>query len=148
RSSPVWQEMRKLDFEGELPHLRAWLGDVLASEPPGAEIQAYWFGLFNYLEDGVESCDLYVAGSDHFDPDDLSPDWAVNPSYFPEGRYADSRALAALHQGLALADENAFEFGDYTLCLGYACLVVARVCGMLDPIILVGPRESRTVTVG
>src|SRR5262245_15187147 len=98
RPSPVWQEMRKLDFEGELPHLRAWLGDVLASEPPGAEIQAYWFGLFNYLEDGVESCDLYVAGSDHFDPDDLSPDWAVNPSYFPEGKYAESRVLAALHQ--------------------------------------------------
>lgn len=117
--STVWQEIRKLDFECELPQLRAWLEDVLTSEPPAAEIEAYWFGLFNLDEDGVEICELYVAGSNHLDPDPLSSDWAVNPSYFPEGRYAGSRVLADLH----------------------------RLCAMLDPVMLLGPRESRMITV-
>src|SRR5205085_8479440 len=97
-------------------------------EPPEIEIDAYWFGIFNPSQDGLESCDLYIAGSDHFDPDDRTADWAVNPSYFPVGRYADSVVLAALHQILGSADDNAFTFGDYALCLGYACLVVAEIC--------------------
>ena len=146
--STVWQEIRKLDFECELPRLRAWLEDVLTSEPPAAEIEAYWFGLFNLDEDGVEICELYVAGSNHLDPDPLSSDWAVNPSYFPEGRYAGSRVLADLHRSLASADSDPFGFGDYTLCLGYAGLAVAHLCAMLDPVLLLGPRESRMITVG
>jgi hypothetical protein len=146
--SPVWREIRTLDLDADVAHLGRWLRQVLLTEPPSSEIEAYWFGLFNPLEDGVESCDLYVAGSDHFNPDDLSPEWAVNPSYFPGGRYAESRVLVDLHQGLALADENAFDFGDYTLCLGYACLAVAEICAAVGPTILLGPRTSRAVAVG
>lgn len=146
--SPVWQEVRELEFEGELPHLGTWLEDVLTGEPPAFEIEAYWFGLFNLDEDGVEICEMYVAGSDHFAPDALSPDWAVIPSYFPEGRYAGSRVLADLHRSLASADSDAFGFGDYTLCLGNAGLAVAHLCAMLDPVTLLGPKASRMITAG
>jgi hypothetical protein len=147
-SSSLWQDVRHLPFGRDVSDLKMWLESVLSSEPPSVEIEAYWFGLFNPVRHDLESCDLYVAGSDHFDPDAQSADWAAIPVYFPEGRYAEPEILHALHRIMASADDEAGEFGDYTLCLGYACLAVATLFAVVDPAIMLGPTVSRAVAVG
>jgi hypothetical protein len=143
----AWSDIRRLDFDADLANLRRWLVNVLSTEPPSSKIEAFWFGLFNPVQDGFESCDMYIAGSDHFDSDDELAGWAVSPAYFPEGRYADSVALAALHRAMPSAGDAA-AFGDYALCLGYACLAVADICAAVDPAVLLGSTESRAVAVG
>jgi hypothetical protein len=145
--SAVWEDVRHLDFDADLTRLRTWLVDVVTTEPPSSEIEAFWFGIFNPVQDGFESCDMYVAGSDHFDPSDELAGWAVSPAYFPDGRYSDSVVLAALHRTVASAGDAA-AFGDYALCLEYACLAVAEICTTIDPAILLGTRESGAVAVG
>jgi hypothetical protein len=143
-----WESARNLPFDADVSNLTTWLENVLSNEPPALEIEAYWFGLFNPVRYDLESCDLYLAGSDHFQPNSQSADWAVNPQYFPKGRYAESAVLHALHRISASADDDAGEFADYTLCLGFACLAVAAICTAVEPITILGSRASRAVVVG
>jgi len=122
----VWQGLRQLDIGHDVGNITAWLGAVLTAEPPPPTIVAFYFGLFDESEDGVQArCRLYVAGSERFDAADQSPEWAVDPAYFPEGRYSPSSVLVSLSAAAqGCGSDEARELIEYVLCLGYASLAV------------------------
>lgn len=146
--SSVWPALMKLDFEQDQRDLSAWLRDLLANEPPGTAITGFWFGLFNpYLEDGQPTSCLYLAGSQRFDPNRQVVDWHCGPEYFPEGRYSKSVVLTAIYRKVSENDDVS-ALGEYSLCLGYACLVVANWCRGAMREELLAAAEVRGVAVG
>jgi hypothetical protein len=147
--SAVWSEIAKLDFAADSAHLRRWLSDVLGTEPPGESVAAFWFGLFDgTTPDGGVVPQLYVSGSESYDPDDTSSGWACSPAYFPNGRYADSAVLRAISRMLVGAGEEISWLGSYVPPLGYATIAIADACRRLPPDALLGGRASRAVAVG
>lgn len=147
--APVWSSIPRLNFERDSAQLLRWLENVLSTEPPSEEINAFWFGLFNPILDNNEaSCGLYVSGSTQFDPEDETGDWAVvsDDSYLPEGRYAASSVLQRIHRLVTEDDDG--QIGEYVLCLGYASLAVREICRSLNPKLLLGQRQSRAIAVG
>lgn len=143
-SSRFWKGLAKLDLGQDLAVLEAWLRKVMAEEPPPTEVNGLWFGLFNPVVDGDQatSC-LYLAGSKRFDRSDS--DWACNPSYWPKGRYAESRVLRDIYE-LAYAPRGPQVDGEY-FCLWYSMWAVAHLCRRI-PANLLGDSSRRAVCVG
>lgn len=145
----VWEDLRDLDFEADFADLSSWLEQVFTDEPPGDRINALWFGLFNpILDDDEPTCCLYICGSQRFDPKVRGFEWACNPEYFPEERYADSDALTTMYRTLATKETGVFRRGEYTLCLGYAALCVSQWCHGPMRTTLLGIATMRGVAVG
>jgi hypothetical protein len=145
----LWDRVREIDFEKDAANFREWLERVLSLEPPPDKIEAFWFGLFDAgLEDGRESCILYLSGAVRFGPESDSADWACETpdSYLAEEQYADSAALDLIDQ--AVQGTEVASFAKWSLCLGYASFTVRHICQALDPTLLVGHRASRGVAVG
>jgi hypothetical protein len=147
--SAVWSEIADLDFAADSAYLKRWLHDLLEAEPPGDNIVAFWFGLFDETApDGGAFTRLYLSGSESYDPDGLNSDWACSPLYFPNGRYADSAVLRSVPRILSGVGEQISWLGSYVLPLGYGSLAVADACRCLSPDTLLGTRPSRAVAVG
>jgi hypothetical protein len=147
--SHVWKELRNLEYESDYRKLTKWLEGLLATEPPPKEINGMWFGLFNpYLDDGKPTSCLYLAGSERFDSKGDDPDWACGPEYFPEGRYSHSSVLTTIYRTVSEQEGGVGSQGEYTLCLGYACLVVGEWCRGPMRKKLLGTAASRGVSVG
>lgn len=145
----VWSAVGEINFETDAANLQRWLERVLALEPPPDRIEAFWFGLFDAeIEDGRETCALYLSGAARFDSGGDSADWACQTpdSYLPEERYADSAVLDLIHRAVHGTEEAGF--AQWALCLGYACQAVQRMCHVINPGLLVGRRASRSVAVG
>lgn len=127
--SQVWDELLDLDYESDCRQLTKWLEGLLANEPPPPNINGLWFGLFNpYLDDGKPTSCLYLVGSDHFDASDDNFEWACDPNYSPAGRYSNSSVLTTIYRALSRREGDVASQGEYTLCLGYSCMVVAEWC--------------------
>lgn len=58
-----------------------WLNQILKTEKPNADIQAYYFGIVETTE-GYET---YLIGSKEFDEKD--DDWACNIDFVPKDKY-------------------------------------------------------------
>jgi len=147
--NPVWDSIRKLDFEKDKVELRIWLEKVLSQEPPSPEINAFWFGLFNpILPNKQPTCGLYISGSTHYKPGEDSIDWATwgDDSYLPKGRYANSSVLHKIYELVNANDVG--DFGEYIFCLGYAGLAIKTICGEVSPKLLFGQHVSRAIAVG
>jgi hypothetical protein len=145
-AAPSWLQIADLDYDVDRAHLERWLRKLLTNEPPPFAIVAYWFGIFNPVYAGKTVSDLYVAGSDRFDSTDS--EWAVNPSYFPSGRYSHSRIHANIYRITRRLPDEAFMLGEYVLCLGYSALVVRQLTQVLPRRLLLGLRTGRDVVVG
>jgi hypothetical protein len=144
-----WDDLDRLDIDTDYNVLRESLSRTLSSEPPGPEIDGFWFGLFNpVLESGEATCGLYICGSDRFDPADQECEWAVNPVYWPDGRYLESTVLSQIYSIAASGTDEVASAGEYVLCLGYACLSVARMCKPGELQALMRSRRTRAVAVG
>lgn len=147
--SAVWSEIAELDFAADSAYLKRWLHELLETEPPGENIVAFWFGLFDETApDGGAFARLYLAGAESYDPDETNSEWACSPAYFPSGRYADSAVLRSISKVLSGAGEDISWLGSYVLPLGYASLALADACRSLSPDTLLGRRASRPVAVG
>lgn len=144
-----WARFKRLGINAELPRLERWLRGVLRSLPPAKSITAFWFGLFNPVDDdGTVRSDVYVSGSRLFAGDVDAADWNCAPAYWPESRYAKSRVLAAIY---ARAYEGPAPLGndaEYPLVLGYAAFAVAHLCRTLPPELLLAGVQERAVIVG
>lgn len=145
--SPDWGKLSGLDYGVDQKLLEDWLRQTLISSRPADGVLAYYFGLFNSKSGGKETIQLYISGSDEYDEDDDSADWASGPVYFPDNRYAPSKVLTQLYQSLP-TDHNAFSIGEYVLCLGYACVAVRNLMQSIDLTLLLGGADERVVAVG
>lgn len=127
---PVWDRLRKLDFEQDALELQTWLEHVLRVEPPASEVDGLYFGLGEYQDDERESgriCRLDLVGGSGFDPNDEECPWAVDPSYIPDVAPADSVVLKSMYRQVQLAGERHSTLGEYVLGLGYGCLAVRQM---------------------
>src|SRR5262245_38450578 len=85
------QAPRKTSFasvpiDQDVATVRASLKRLLRDEPPLKTIDAFYFGLFDAVDDsGTETIGYYVAGIAGFDPDDA--DTLCDPAWWPDGRY-------------------------------------------------------------
>jgi hypothetical protein len=94
---PDWAALRALDYEAELPALRAWFERVLEEEPPPAPLRGLFFTLCHPMPDAeTVTTDLELVGTGAYDPADPQLRWLHRRSYFPE-RYAGSAALDQLY---------------------------------------------------
>ena len=123
----AWFETGKVDFEDDARNLEAWVARVLVTEPPSANVAAFWFGLLNQAgPDGRAFSSLYIAGSETYSPDDDGGDWACSPAYLPQQRYAESvvlRSISGLLEGRGL---GLSWLGSYVLPSAYAALAVKK----------------------
>lgn len=96
--SPVGDAIGTLDIDGDVAHLTDWLSKLLTAEPPSKAIIAFYFGIVDRAPStgAPPRSDLYLSGSDWFNPEDEDFEWAVDPAYFPDCRYASSAVMAAL----------------------------------------------------
>jgi hypothetical protein len=80
--------------EADLPGLAAWWDQVRRTAPP--QLAGLWFGIVK-LARPVAGWHLYVAGTDSFDAEDGTAEWAV-PDYawLPAGRYHPLPELGTL----------------------------------------------------
>lgn len=155
RPHPDWAKLRTLPY-ADLSALLEWVQEPFRDEPPGAPLKGLWFGLFNPCPDGrTPVADLYVCGSERFDPDPHDNSWAVDPDWWPDARYANSTVLAGIYriahrQGARVAEQKGCLGNDaeYPLVLGYGAFAVRDLLGQVDRSMLVGRSERLGVAVG
>lgn len=143
-----WSALRKLDFSDDQMRLHQWLTGLLTDEPPPKGIKAFWFGLFNPVVKGKTTCGMYIAGSNTFDAEDDTFEWACDPAYFPDGRYADSHILNEIYQSVSKAKGFVSSYGEYVLCLGFAGLVAKHLAATIGARTWLGTSRSRSLAVG
>jgi hypothetical protein len=150
-----WQKLRSLDFDCELSNLRdAWLAKVIREEPPiNLGITGLWVGLFHPIRDALNPhkemetvTDFYIAGSPAFELD-TAANWASCPAYFPEGRYAESEVLSAIHR---IMYEKSYLFGDAFefLCPAYVAYTIKHLFKEVNGDLIVEPGKSVGVAIG
>jgi hypothetical protein len=152
---PDWPKLRALPYS-DLSSLIDWVEVPFRDEPPGAPLKGLWFGLFNPCPDGATPvADIYVCGSERFDPDPNDNSWAVGPDWWPDSRYANSAVLAEIYriayrQGARVAEQKAALSNDaeYPLCLGYGAFAVRELLEQVKPELVLGGSTSVGVAVG
>lgn len=140
--------MARLPVEQDLDDLAQWLRSTLRTSPPRRAVTGFWFGLFDRVEKRSAVMTLYVSGSERYRKGSNSMDWACDPEYWPESRYADSRVLAALSRLRRRDDFDTSWLIETCVCLPYAALAVAEICRRTDPRLLVGEAKRRGVCCG
>lgn len=119
----------------DLQKLSRWLQQLMKKEPAPASVVAWYFGLFE--SDG--GTQLYLCGTEEYDADPDEGDWAFDPVYFPEGRYAPRTLLNEMG---SLADANVREYAS----LLHAGLMVRALCSVHGE--AMASTASRPVAVG
>ena len=152
---PDWAKLRALPYS-DLSPLLEWVQVPFREEPPAVPLQGLWFGLFHPCPDGrTPVADIYVSGSERFDPDPHDNSWAVGPDWWPDARYANSAVLAdiyriAYRQGARVAEQKGCLGNDaeYPLVLGYGAFAVRELLGQVEPPLVLGGSASLGVAVG
>ena len=145
---PVWSNFRSLPFEQDTAELRTWLEGVLTEEPPPPAVKAYWFGMFQSIEQEQVLYNLYLSGATReYTPDSL--DWAcwTDDTYLPKSRYTQPEVVNAIFNGVQ-AEEDAVLLADYALCLGFCCLALTAGLKTLPKLLLFHGEQAIPVVVG
>lgn len=150
-----WAKLRALPF-ADLTPLIKWVQEPFRQEPPAVPLRGLWFGLFNPCPDGrTPVADIYVCGSERFEPNHEDNSWAVAPDWWPEARYADSTLLAEIYriayrQGSCVAEqEDCLGIdAEYPLCLAYGAFAVREVLACVDTSWILGESCSFGIAVG
>lgn len=132
----VWKTLEGLDVGDDLAYREIWFKMLLRTEPPPESVRAFWFGIFDRSGEkkGESLATLYACGSERYELENRYDfDWAVNPKWFPERRYASSDILDAISR-----EANRMKSGElrealsYFLTLGYASLLVRFTVGAIS----------------
>ena len=112
-----WKALRQLDIESEQTDIVAWLQQIITSNPIPKSIVAIWIGILKFSDDNRQIPAIYFAGADNYDKEDI--DWACDPIYLPDNRYAQPGVLQQIDD-IARTDEENYEFFDWILPLAYS----------------------------
>ena len=141
-----WQRLRDLPFD-DLDTLQEWIERALRFDPPSISLRGLWFGIFNPNYDGTATADCYISGSDFFDPNPDSNEWACRPKWWPKSRYANSEVMAAIYN-IAYEDDGLGNDAEYPMCLAYGAFVVRALLNILDPQLILKTVSGVGVAVG
>jgi hypothetical protein len=140
--------LREIDYVGDLPRLRDWLGGLLRKEPPRIRVSGIWFGLLNPIgADGIAASDLAVAASAACDPEDRSFDWIYRCQYLPQ-KTAGSAALRDAYRVAYRGTGSLGNDAEYAVCLGYATLAVKNLMADFDPATIPDRADRVAIAVG
>ena len=122
---PAWEAIAAIDFEGAWQRDERWFDDLIAAEPPDLAVTGLWFGVFNpvYVDD-VAVSDFYAAGSTHFGS---NPEWMCHLDWWPDGRYAHSKAQEEIYRLGSQGSADAEHLADYVVTFAHAALTVRRL---------------------
>ena len=129
-----WELLRELDYS-KTEDMVKWLSDVLSAERAGFAIKGLYFGLFNPIVNEKATADIYICGSSKYDEDDID-EWACDPEYWPEGRYANSSILNDIYRISYGKDGGLGNDAEYPLCLAYGCFLVKYLIDNIDQAII------------
>jgi hypothetical protein len=121
---PDWAGLRSLPY-ADLSPLSEWVSRPFRDQPPVRPLRGLWFGLFNPYHDGEALADIYVSGSERFDPSPDSNEWAVKPDWWPDARHASSTVLADIYR-IAYRDGGLGNDAEYPLLYCSKCSAIAR----------------------
>lgn len=126
----LWKRLRGLDFRADFLRLTDWLNEVLATQPPDEEINGFWFGLFNPCDDqGTPTSQMYLGGSNGFDPESESDEWVCDLAWSPNGGVANSQILPKIYSLVdSIEEDNVSYLGEAFLGHGYLSLFVSNWC--------------------
>ena len=152
---PDWAKLRAMPY-ADMSSLLEWVQRPFREEPPEVPLKGLWFGLFNPCPDGrTPVADIYICGSERFDPDPHDNSWAVGPDWWPDARYASSAVLAdvyriAYRQDAPVAEQKSCLGNDaeFPLCLGYGAFAVRDLLGQVKPSLVLGESDSLGIAVG
>ena len=120
--------LKAVDVGDDVVDVSAQLRELALDQPPPETLNAFYFGLFDTIDEaGVERIGYYVAGVDHYTPE--NPGSMCAPVWRPEGCYLTSRSLDAIKAAeLAAAEADRPDTKNF---LGYAgqlgvALIVTR----------------------
>ena len=145
-----------LILSDDIDALTEQLRDVLASEPPPADVNGLWFGIAEMVwgaEDGAPPDEnatpeftLYVCGSTGFDPE--NGDWPCGPEWWPDARYFDLPSFNVLSDLCPTLDGDDAWLVATGLVEPLSILLVGHVCRTIEPGTLLGEAMWRGVGSG
>lgn len=145
-----------LVLSDDIDALTEQLRDVLASEPPGADVNGLWFGIAEMLwgndegdppdEDATPEFTLYVCGSTGFDPE--NGDWPCGPEWWPDARYFDLPSFNVLSDLCPTLEADDAWLVATGLVEPLSILLVGHVCRTIDPATLLGEAMWRGIGSG
>jgi hypothetical protein len=132
-----WMSLRAVDFDGDTPQLARWLASAFGEATASMKVKGLWFGLFNPVVDDEVSSNIYVAGSNSFDPS--GGDWACDPVFFPKGRYFNSEVLGRIYRIAYAAGDGLANDAEHPLVIACGAMLARKA---LDAVTLTGPLSS------
>ncbi|MGI8982364.1 MAG: hypothetical protein ACR2FY_24295 [Pirellulaceae bacterium] len=148
-----WTPFYEIDYDHEIRYLQQdWFSSVIENDQPASvPIAEIWFGLFEPIRGSGRNretvADCYVAGARHFQLEGSS-DWAVDPEYFPDGRYANSNVLANIYRAAYGPSDGLKNDALEYLCLGYVAFALKFILADVDPKLILGSEEPVGVAAG
>ncbi len=121
---PYWQELKDLEVEAQLESMNDWLNQIVTEEPIPDNVVAFWIGIVKFLDNTIEIPTIYLVGASSYDRDDI--DWACNPTYLPENRYAQPDVLQEIDD-IAKTSSEDYELLDWILPLAFCAFVLDEI---------------------
>lgn len=119
-----WTQLRELDIETEQTEIVAWVEQLLSANPILKTVVAIWIGLVKFADNDKEIPTIYFSGADTYDKEDI--DWACDPVYLPENRYAQTELLQQIDD-ITRTDEENYEFFDWIFPLAYCAFTFDEI---------------------
>ena len=119
-----WMSLRQLDIEAEQAEIVNWLQQLVSRSPIPDSIVAFWIGISKFADNDKEIPTIYFSGADTYDEDDI--EWACDPTYVPENRYAEPKVLQQIDD-IAKTDEENYEFFDWIFPLAYCAFAFDEI---------------------
>lgn len=145
-SKPYWSSLRQLDFETEQDEICNWLEQLVIKSPVPQNILAFWIGITKMKYKSKILPTIYVVGSKSYDNDNI--EWACNPVYEPDNRYALPEILAEIDKILK-SDKGNYEFFDWLFPMAYCSLTFDDIIrSKLKKELFLNGRKRLFITVG
>ncbi|MBL7975575.1 MAG: hypothetical protein JNJ85_11725 [Candidatus Kapabacteria bacterium] len=141
-----WNTLKNIDVESELIQIKDWFEQLVISNPIPEKTVALWIGLFKVEYENNDIPTIYVVGADTFNNDDI--EWACDPTYVPENRYAQPTLLKELDDAIK-TDEEHYEFLDWILPLACTAFIIDEIIhSAIRKSVFLDNRNKMFVTVG
>jgi hypothetical protein len=133
---PTWERIKRLDYDLDVDVFYRWLADQLHLHPPPVEISAFWFGIFETLDNQMESVFVtYLGGSRRKPLSEMDIEWASNLDYHPRDTVPGvcPPNLENIRDEICETDEGNEEkedmisLADYVLPFGYYVLLIQEL---------------------
>jgi hypothetical protein len=121
---PYWTRLKNLEIEIEQIDIVNWIENILKETPIPEKTIALWIGIIKFEENEKEIPAIYLIGADTYDKDKM--EWACNPTYLPDNRYALSGLLKEIDE-ITINDKENYNFLDWILPLAYCTFTLDEI---------------------